>query len=117
MKLASRVNQVTPSLTLAIDSLAKEMKKNGEDVCSFSAGEPDFDTPTHIRAAAKKALDEGKTRYGPAAGEAGLRKAIAEKLLRDNQLAYNADNVIVTNGGKQSLYNLIMALIEAGDEV
>ncbi len=93
------------------------MKKNGEDVCSFSAGEPDFDTPTHIRAAAKKALDEGKTRYGPAAGEPGLRKAIAEKLLRDNQLAYNADNVIVTNGGKQSLYNLIMALIEAGDEV
>ncbi|MBD2288711.1 pyridoxal phosphate-dependent aminotransferase [Microcystis wesenbergii FACHB-1317] len=117
MKLASRVNQVTPSLTLAIDSLAKEMKKNGEDVCSFSAGEPDFDTPIHIRAAAKKALDEGKTRYGPAAGEPGLRKAIAEKLLRDNQLAYNADNVIVTNGGKQSLYNLIMALIEAGDEV
>ncbi|MCZ8356314.1 MAG: pyridoxal phosphate-dependent aminotransferase [Microcystis sp. LE19-388.1G] len=117
MKLASRVNQVTPSLTLAIDSLAKEMKRNGEDVCSFSAGEPDFDTPTHIKAAAKKALDEGKTRYGPAAGEAGLRKAIAEKLLRDNQLAYNADNVIVTNGGKQSLYNLIMALIEAGDEV
>ncbi|TRU91607.1 MAG: pyridoxal phosphate-dependent aminotransferase [Microcystis wesenbergii Mw_QC_S_20081001_S30D] len=117
MKLASRVNQVTPSLTLAIDSLAKEMKKNGEDVCSFSAGEPDFDTPTHIKAAAKKALDEGKTRYGPAAGEAGLRKAIAQKLLQDNQLAYNADNVIVTNGGKQSLYNLIMALIEAGDEV
>jgi aspartate aminotransferase len=117
MKLASRVNQVTPSLTLAIDSLAKEMKKNGEDVCSFSAGEPDFDTPTHIKAAAKKALDEGKTRYGPAAGELGLRKAIAEKLLRDNQLAYNADNIIVTNGGKQSLYNLIMALIEAGDEV
>lgn len=117
MKLASRVNQVTPSLTLAIDSLAKEMKKNGEDVCSFSAGEPDFDTPIHIKAAAKKALDEGKTRYGPAAGELGLRKAIAEKLLRDNQLAYNADNIIVTNGGKQSLYNLIMALIEAGDEV
>ncbi|MCE2671149.1 MAG: pyridoxal phosphate-dependent aminotransferase [Microcystis sp.] len=117
MKLASRVNQVTPSLTLAIDSLAKEMKKNGEDVCSFSAGEPDFDTPIHIKAAAKKALDEGKTRYGPAAGEPGLRKAIAEKLLRDNQLAYNADNIIVTNGGKQSLYNLIMALIEAGDEV
>ncbi|GCA81193.1 pyridoxal phosphate-dependent aminotransferase [Microcystis aeruginosa] len=117
MKLASRVNQVTPSLTLAIDSLAKEMKKNGEDVCSFSTGEPDFDTPIHIKAAAKKALDEGKTRYGPAAGEPGLRKAIAEKLLRDNQLAYNADNVIVTNGGKQSLYNLIMALIEAGDEV
>jgi aspartate aminotransferase len=117
MKLASRVNQVTPSLTLAIDSLAKEMKKNGEDVCSFSAGEPDFDTPIHIKAAAKKALDEGKTRYGPAAGEPGLRKAIAEKLRGDNQLEYTADNVIVTNGGKQSLYNLMMVLIEAGDEV
>ncbi|MEG3440122.1 pyridoxal phosphate-dependent aminotransferase [Pannus brasiliensis CCIBt3594] len=117
MKLASRVNRVTPSLTLAIDSLAKEMKRNGEDVCSFSAGEPDFDTPDHIKAAAKKALDDGKTRYGPAAGEPGLRAAIASKLRRDNGLDYTAENVIVTNGGKQSLYNFILALIEEGDEV
>jgi aspartate aminotransferase len=117
MKLASRVSQVTPSLTLAIDSLAKEMKKNGEDVCSFSAGEPDFDTPDPIKAAAKKALDEGKTRYGPAAGEPALRAAIASKLQADNGLNYAAENVIVTNGGKQSLYNAILSLIEEGDEV
>jgi aspartate aminotransferase len=117
MKLASRISQVTPSLTLIIDSLAKEMKANGEDICSFSAGEPDFDTPDHIKAAAKKALDEGKTRYGPAAGEPKLREAIATKLQRDNGLNYAAENVIVTNGGKQSLYNAILSLIEEGDEV
>jgi aspartate aminotransferase len=117
MKLASRISQVTPSLTLVIDSLAKEMKAKGEDICSFSAGEPDFDTPDHIKAAAKKALDEGKTRYGPAAGEPKLRKAIATKLQTDNGLNYAAENVIVTNGGKQSLYNAILSLIEEGDEV
>jgi aspartate aminotransferase len=117
MKLASRISQVTPSLTLVIDSLAKEMKAKGEDICSFSAGEPDFDTPDHIKAAAKKALDEGKTRYGPAAGEPKLREAIATKLQTDNGLNYAAENVIVTNGGKQSLYNAILSLIEEGDEV
>jgi aspartate aminotransferase len=93
------------------------MKANGEDVCSFSAGEPDFDTPDPIKAAAKKALDEGKTRYGPAAGEPKLREAIATKLQTDNGLNYMAENVIVTNGGKQSLYNAILSLIEEGDEV
>lgn len=93
------------------------MKAEGIDVCSFSAGEPDFDTPIHIKEAAKKALDEGKTRYGPAAGEPKLRAAIANKLKKDNGLEYKPENVIVTNGGKHSLYNLIMALIEAGDEV
>ncbi len=117
MKLAARVGQVTPSLTLAIAAAAKEMKKQGEDVCSFSAGEPDFDTPTHIKAAAKLALDQGKTKYGPAAGEPALREAIAQKLRRDNQLDYQAANVMVTNGGKHSLFNLMLALIEAGDEV
>jgi aspartate aminotransferase len=117
MKLAARVGLVTPSLTLAIDAKAKEMKKNGIDVCSFSAGEPDFDTPAHIKEAAKKALDEGKTKYGPAAGEPKLREAIAQKLLQDNQLDYKPENIIVTNGGKHSLFNLMLALIEAGDEV
>ncbi len=117
MKLAARVGLVTPSLTLAIDAKAKEMKKNGIDVCSLSAGEPDFDTPTHIKDAAKKALDEGKTKYGPAAGEPKLREAIAQKLLQDNQLDYKPENIIVTNGGKHSLFNLMLALIEAGDEV
>lgn len=93
------------------------MKAEGIDVCSFSAGEPDFDTPAHIKEAAKKALDEGKTRYGPAAGEPKLRAAIADKLQRDNGLNYKPENIIVTNGGKQSLYNLMMAIIEPGDEV
>jgi aspartate aminotransferase len=117
MKLAARISQVTPSLTLAISAKAKAMKADGLDVCSFSAGEPDFDTPDHIRAAAKAALDEGKTRYGPAAGEPKLREAIAQKLQTDNNLCYGAENIIVTNGGKQSLFNLMLALIEPGDEV
>ncbi|MEO0395440.1 MAG: pyridoxal phosphate-dependent aminotransferase [Cyanobacteria bacterium P01_A01_bin.137] len=117
MKLAARVQQVTPSMTLAISAKAKAMKTEGLDICSFSAGEPDFDTPAHIREAAKRALDSGKTRYGPAAGEPQLRRAIATKLRTDNQLPYNAENIIVTNGGKHSLYTLIMATVEPGDEV
>jgi aspartate aminotransferase len=117
MKLASRVGQVPPSLTLAISAKAKALKADGIDVCSFSAGEPDFDTPEHIKAAAKAALDAGKTKYGPAAGEPKLREAIARKLREENGLCYNAENVIVTNGGKHSLLNLMLALIEEGDEV
>ncbi|PMB43469.1 aspartate aminotransferase [Fischerella thermalis CCMEE 5205] len=117
MKLAGRVSQVTPSITLAIAAKAKAMKGDGIDVCSFSAGEPDFDTPAHIKAAAQKALDEGKTKYGPAAGEPKLREAIARKLQNENGLAYKAENVIVTNGGKHSLFNLMLAAIEPGDEV
>ena len=117
MKLAARVGQVPPSLTLVISAKAKAMKADGIDVCSFSAGEPDFDTPAHIKAAAEKALEDGKTKYGPAAGEPKLREAIARKLRDDNGLCYNAENVIVTNGGKHSLFNLMLALIEAGDEV
>ncbi|MGF1457429.1 MAG: pyridoxal phosphate-dependent aminotransferase [Leptolyngbyaceae cyanobacterium] len=104
-------------MTLAISAKAKAMKNEGLDVCSFSAGEPDFDTPAHIKAAAKKALDEGKTNYGPAAGEPALRDAIAQKLHTDNQLDYQANNIIVTNGGKFSLYGLMMVLINPGDEV
>ena len=117
MKLAGRISQVKPSLTLAIAAKAKAMKADGIDVCSFSAGEPDFDTPAHIKAAAAKALDEGKTKYGPAAGEPKLRGAIANKLKSYNGLDYQAENVIVTNGGKHSLFNLMLALIEPGDEV
>ncbi len=117
MKLASRIRQVTPSMTLAISAKAKAMKKDGLDVCSFSAGEPDFNTPKHICEAAKTAIDEGKTRYGAAAGEPALRDAIAQKLQTDNQLSYSRENIIVTNGGKHSLYNLMLAMIEPGDEV
>ncbi|MCT7963412.1 pyridoxal phosphate-dependent aminotransferase [Laspinema sp. D1] len=117
MKLAARVGQVTPSLTLAIAAKAKAMKADGIDVCSFSAGEPDFDTPNHIKMAAEKALNAGKTKYGPAAGEPQLREAIAQKLKTHNNLDYSAKNVIVTNGGKHSLFNLMLALLDPGDEV
>ena len=117
IQLAARVSQVTPSLTLEVSAKAKAMKADGLDVCSFSAGEPDFDTPAHIKAAAQKALDEGKTKYGPAAGEPALRAAIANKLQQENGLCYGPENVIVTNGGKHSLYNLMMAVIEPGVEV
>jgi aspartate aminotransferase len=117
MKLAARVEQVSPSLTLAISAKAKAMKAEGIDVCSFSAGEPDFDTPKHIKEAAQVALDQGKTRYGPVAGEPKLREVIAQKLQNDNGLCYGKDNIIVTNGGKQSLFNLMLALLDPGDEV
>lgn len=116
-KLATRVSLINPSITLTITAKAKAMKAQGLDICSFSAGEPDFDTPNHITLGAKKALDEGKTKYGAAAGEMPLRQAIAHKLKTDNNLNYSPENIIVTNGGKHSLYNLIMALIEEGDEV
>jgi aspartate aminotransferase len=117
MELAQRITEIQPSITLAISAMAKAMQKDGKDVCSFSAGEPDFDTPVHIKDAAKLALDRGKTKYGPAAGEPALREAIASKLHRENNLTYSADNILVTNGGKHSLYNLMMALLNPGDEV
>ncbi len=117
MKLAQRIGEIKPSVTLTIAALAKAMQQDGKDVCSFSAGEPDFDTPAHIKTAAKQALDLGKTKYGPAAGEMRLREAIATKLQQDNQLNYLAANILVTNGGKHSLYNLMMALLDPGDEV
>lgn len=117
IKLAARVGEVSPSITLAIAAKAKAMKAEGIDVCSLSTGEPDFDTPEHVKAAAKQALDEGKTKYGPVAGEPKLKAAIARKLRDDNNLNYQPENIIVTNGGKHSLYNLMMALIDPGDEV
>jgi aspartate aminotransferase len=117
MKLASRIGQVNPSLTLAITAKAIAMRSDGIDVCSFSAGEPDFPTPEHVKLAAQKALDEGKTRYGPSAGEPRLRAAIAHKLQTENSLPYASEQIAVTNGGKQSLFNLMLALIEPGDEV
>jgi aspartate aminotransferase len=117
MELAKRITGIEPSVTLAIAAMAKAMQQEGKDVCSFSAGEPDFDTPEHIKAAAKQALDLGKTKYGAAAGEPQLREAIATKLQRDNNLSYGAANILVTNGGKHSLYNLMVTIIDPGDEV
>lgn len=115
--ISSRAASLAPSVTLAISAKAKQMKADGEDVVGFGAGEPDFDTPDHIKEAAKKALDEGFTRYTAAAGIPELRQAIVEKFKRDNGLAYEAGQIIVSCGGKHSCYNLFMATVQEGDEV
>lgn len=115
--LSERILQVQPSATLEITARARAMRAAGEDVCSFAAGEPDFDTPAFIREAVKTALDQGKTRYGSAAGEMVLRQAIAEKFRQDNGLTYEPEQILVTNGCKQALYNLIQVMIQPGDEV
>lgn len=117
MDLASRVSELTPSLTLAIDSKAKAMRAEGIDVYSFGAGEPDFDTPEHIKAAAIEALNAGFTKYTPSSGTPELRAAISEKFKRDNGLEYKPSEIIVSNGAKQSCYNAIMAVCGEGDEV
>ena len=117
MKLSARAASLQPSLTLAIAARAKQLQAEGHDICSLSAGEPDFDTPAFIRQAAAQALEQGVTRYGPAPGDPALRQAIAEKLARCNGMAISSDQVLVTNGGKQALYNLFQVLLDPGDEV
>ncbi|MDM7959807.1 MAG: pyridoxal phosphate-dependent aminotransferase [Synechococcus sp. WH 8007] len=117
LKLSARAEALQPSLTLAIAARAKALKADGRDICSLSAGEPDFDTPAFIRQAAAQALESGLTRYGPAAGEPALREAIAQKLTQENRVPTSADQVLVTNGGKQALYNLFQVLLEPGDEL
>ena len=116
IKLADRGNRISPSMTFAIASKAKALKAQGVDVCDFSVGEPDFNTPELMREAAKAALDAGKTKYTPTAGLPELRSAIAEKLRRDNGLAYDPGQVMVTVGGKQALFNTLMVLLNPGDE-
>ena len=117
MDLAIRVSELTPSLTLAIDSKAKALRAEGVDVYSFGAGEPDFDTPEHIKAAAIEALNAGFTKYTPSSGMPELRAAISEKFKRDNGLDYKPSDIIVSNGAKQSCFNAIMAVCGEGDEV
>ena len=117
MKLSARAASLQPSLTLAIAARAKQLQAEGQNICSLSAGEPNFDTPAFIRQAAAEALEQGLTRYGPAAGDPALRQAIAEKLSRCNGMAVSSDQVLVTNGGKQALYNLFQVLLDPGDEV
>src|SRR5712672_264801 len=116
-KISQRAALLSPSLTLAIDSKAKQMKAEGQDVVGFGAGEPDFDTPKHIKDAAIKALNEGFTKYTPASGIPELRQAIADKFKRENGLTYKPSQVIVSCGGKHSCYNVILATCEEGDEV
>lgn len=116
-RISGRAASLSPSLTLAIDAKAKQMKAEGIDVVGFGAGEPDFDTPSHIKEAAIKALQDGFTKYTPSSGIPELRQAIADKFKRDNGLNYKPSQIIVSNGGKHSCYNVILATCQEGDEV
>ncbi len=115
--ISRRAASLSPSLTLAIDAKAKAMKAEGQDVVGFGAGEPDFDTPQHIKDAAAQALAAGFTKYTPSSGIPELRQAIADKFRRDNGLAFNPSQIIVSCGGKHSCYNVILATCQEGDEV
>jgi len=117
MEISERAAQLTPSLTLSIDSKAKAMKAEGIDVCGFGAGEPDFDTPEHIKRAAIEALEAGFTKYTPNAGIPELRQAISDKFAADNGLNYRAGQIVVSNGAKHACYNAILATCQPGDEV
>ncbi len=117
MKFARRLHAIKPSPTLAMTARAKALAAAGEDVVGFAAGEPDFDTPEHIKAAAVRALADGFTKYTATAGTPELRAAICEKLRADNGLSYAPEQVVVANGAKQCLYNLFQALLDEGDEV
>ena len=117
MKLADRVNKIQPSPTLSIDAKAKALKAQGIDIVGFGAGEPDFDTPDNIKAAGKKAIEAGFTKYMPVGGADDLKDAIIAKMKRDNGLDYTRDEISVACGAKHSLYNISQALIQEGDEV
>jgi aspartate aminotransferase len=115
--LSYRAKALKPSLTLEIAARAKALQGEGRNICSLSAGEPDFDTPEFIVEAARRALLDGYTRYGPAGGDPELRAAVAEKLSRENGLATKPNEVMITNGGKQAIYNLFQVLLNPGDQV
>jgi aspartate aminotransferase len=116
-RISRRAASLTPSLTLAIDAKAKQMKAEGQDVVGFGAGEPDFDTPQHIKDAAAKALADGFTKYTPSSGIPELRQAIADKFKRENGLSYKPSQIIVSCGGKHSCYNVVLATCQESDEV
>lgn len=116
-QLSDRLNRLAPSATLAMSQKSSEMKAQGIDVINMSVGEPDFNTPDHIKNAAKEAVDNNYSRYSPVPGYADLRKAIAAKLKRENHLEYNINEILVSNGAKQSVCNTVMALVNDGDEV
>lgn len=114
--LSQRLLRMEESATLAMSALSRQLRSEGHDIISLSLGEPDFDTPTHIKEAAKKALDEGFTKYTPVAGLLQLRQAIQTKFKRDNGLDFDLDQIVVSNGAKQSIANLSLALLDDGDE-
>ena len=116
-QLSDRLQRLAPSATLAMSQKSSEMKAQGIDVINMSVGEPDFNTPDHIKQAAKLAIDENYSRYSPVPGYPDLRQAIARKLERENHLHYTPAEILVSNGAKQSVCNTVMALINPGDEV
>lgn len=116
-QLSDRLNRLAPSATLAMSQRSNEMKAQGIDVINMSVGEPDFMTPDHVKMAGKKAIDDNFSKYSPVPGYLSLRKAIANKLKRENNLNYSASEVIVGTGGKQGVCNTILALVNPGDEV
>lgn len=117
MKIAKRMENLSPSVTMAITALGRELKAQGKDILSFSAGEPDFDTPDIVKQAAIKAIQDGHTKYTAVEGITETKKAIITKLKKDHGLNYNLDEIIISNGAKHSLFNLFQVLIEDGDEV
>ncbi len=114
---SKKIEALSPSITIAISTLARELKASGKDVISFSAGEPDFDTPKKIKEAAIEAINNGETKYTAVAGTPELLNAIKDKLARENNLNYETNQILVSNGAKQSLFNITQALLEEGDEV
>ena len=116
-QLSLRLQRLAPSATLAMSQKSSEMKAQGIDVINMSVGEPDFNTPDHIKEAAKRAVDENYSRYSPVPGYLDLRQAVSEKLRRENQLEYSPAEILVSNGAKQSVCNTVMALVNPGDEV
>ena len=117
MKIANRMENLSPSVTMAITALARELKAQGKDILSFSAGEPDFDTPEIIKQAAIKAINDGQTKYTAVEGIIATKQAIINKLKKDHNLDYKLDNILISNGAKHSLFNLFQVLVEEGDEV
>ena len=114
--LAERVRKIAPSATLAIDAKAKQLKKEGKDIVIFGAGEPDFNTPENIKKAALKSIDDNITRYTPVGGMPELKKAAAEKFKRYNNINYDISEILISCGGKHSLFNIMMAVLDKGDE-
>ena len=117
MQLSKRLQNLKPSATIAMSAKARELKAQGLDIISLSIGEPDFNTPDFIKDAAKKALDENYTAYTPIAGYPELKEAIVKKFKRDNQIDYTANQIVVSTGAKQSIYNVLQAIVDDGDEV
>ena len=114
---SKRIDRIQPSATLEMTAKAAELRLKGVDVLNLSVGEPDFNTPKNIIDAAKNAIDSGYTKYTPGSGILPLKKAVCNKLFRDNQLEYNPDQIIISCGGKHALYNACQVLFEKGDEV